>query len=48
MANYTQRREAWITAGIDAGVDIGTQRMADLMALALNDPRGHGEKRARS
>ena len=38
MANYTQRREAWITAGIDAGVDIGTQRMADLMALALNDP----------
>ncbi len=43
MANYTQRREAWITAGIDAGIDIGTQRMADLMALALNDPEVMGK-----
>ena len=43
MANYTQRREAWITAGIDAGIDIGTQRMADLMALALNDPAVMGK-----
>ena len=43
MATYTQRREAWITAAIDAGVDIGTQRMADLMALALNDPEVMGK-----
>ena len=43
MANYTQRREAWITAALEAGIDVGTQRMADLMALALNDPEVMGK-----
>ena len=23
MANYTQRREAWITAALEAGIDVG-------------------------
>lgn len=43
MATYTQRREAWITAALEAGVDVGTQRMADLMAIALNDPEVMGK-----
>ena len=43
MANYVQRREAWIKAGIEAGEKLGTQRTADLMALALNDPEVMGK-----
>lgn len=37
MANYVQRREAWIRAGLEAGEQVGSQRLMDLMALALND-----------
>lgn len=43
MANYAQRREAWISAAAEAGEQVGTQRMADLMALALNDPAVMGK-----
>ena len=43
MANYAQRREAWIRAAAEAGEQVGTQRMADLMALALNDPAVMGK-----
>ncbi len=38
MANYAQRRDALIRVAAEAGEQVGTQRMADLMALALNDP----------
>lgn len=43
MSNYSQRREAWIKASIETGECIGTQRMADLLALALSDPGTMGK-----
>lgn len=43
MANYAQRRDALIRTAAEAGEMVGRQRMADLMALALNDPETMGK-----
>lgn len=43
MANYAQRRDALIRTAAEAGEMVGRQRMADLMALALNDPAVMGK-----
>ena len=38
MANYAKRRDALIRIAAEAGEMVGRQKIADLMALALNDP----------
>ena len=38
MKSYAERREAWIAASFEAGEETGTQRLADFVAIALNDP----------
>lgn len=43
MANYAQRRDALIRTAAEAGEMVGRQKMADLMALALNDPAVMGK-----
>ena len=43
MANYAQRRDALIRTSAEAGEMVGRQKMADLMALALNDPAVMGK-----
>lgn len=43
MANYAQHRDALIRTAAEAGEMVGRQRMADLMALALNDPSVMGK-----
>lgn len=43
MANYVQRRDALIRVAAEAGEMVGRQKMADLMALALNDPAVMGK-----
>jgi hypothetical protein len=43
MANYAQRRDALIRIAAEAGEMVGRQKMADLMALALNDPAVMGK-----
>ena len=43
MANYAQRRDALIRIAAEAGEMVGRQKIADLMALALNDPAVMGK-----
>lgn len=43
MANYAQRRDALIRTASEAGEMVGRQKIADLMALALNDPAVMGK-----
>lgn len=43
MANYAQCRDALIRIAAEAGEMVGRQKMADLLALALNDPATMGK-----